>query len=102
MVACFISNPCVQWDDVLDWSCNLKSKSLQNTLCKLCLAAAVYHIWRLMNDLCYGNTPLTEEALVDRIKGEIRTRVMSNVMVARNLLIICSSNVVSVEGFGFI
>jgi hypothetical protein len=55
-----------------------------------------------MNDLCYGNTPLTEEALVDRIKGEIRTRVMSNVMVARNLLIICSSNVVSVEGFGFI
>jgi hypothetical protein len=78
MAACFISNPCVQWDDVLDWSCNLKSKSLQNTLCKFCLVAAVYHIWRLRNDLCYGNTPLIEEALVDRIKGEVRTRVMSS------------------------
>jgi hypothetical protein len=30
------------------------------------------------SELCYGNTPLTGEALVDRIKGEVRTRVMSN------------------------
>jgi superfamily II helicase len=77
MAACLFSNPCVHWDDILEWSCKLKGKSLQKTLCKLCLAAAVYHIWRLRNDLCYGNTPLTEEALVDRIKGEVRTRVMS-------------------------
>jgi hypothetical protein len=27
---------------------------------------------------------------------------VGSIMVARNLLIICSSNVVSVEGFGFI
>lgn len=78
MAACLFSNPWVHWDDILEWSCKLKGKSLQNTLCKLCLAAAVYHIWRMKNDHCYGNTPLTEEALVDRIKGEVRARVMSS------------------------
>jgi hypothetical protein len=68
----------VHWDDVFVWSCNLKGKSLQNILCKLCLAAAIYHLWRLMNDLCYGNTPLTEEALVAWIKWDVRTRVLSS------------------------
>jgi hypothetical protein len=56
----------------------LKGKSLQNILCKLCLAVAIYHLWRLVNDLCYGNTPLTEEALVARIKGNVRIRVLSS------------------------
>jgi hypothetical protein len=78
MADCFISNPCVHWDEVLVWSCNLKGKSQQTILCKLCLAATIYHLWRLRNDLCYGNTPLTEEALVARIKREVRTRVLSS------------------------
>jgi len=78
MAASCISDPCVHCDDVLVWSCTLKGKSLQNILCKLCLAAAIYHLWRLRNDLCYGNTPLTEEALVARIKGEVRARVLSS------------------------
>jgi hypothetical protein len=78
MAACCISNPCVHWDDVLVWSCNLRGKSLQNILCKLCLVAAIYHLWRLRNDFCYGNTPLTKEALVARIKGEVRARVLSS------------------------
>jgi len=78
MAACCISNPFVHWDDVLVWSCKLKGKSLQNILCKLCLAAAIYHLWRLRNGLCYGNNPLTEEALVTRIKGEVRARVLSS------------------------
>lgn len=56
----------------------MRGKSLQNILCKLCLVAAIYHLWRLMNDLCYGNTPLTEEALVARTEGEIRTQVLSS------------------------
>jgi hypothetical protein len=56
----------------------LKGKSLQTILYKLCLAATIYRLWRLRNDLCYGNTPSTEEALVAQIKGEVRTRVLSS------------------------
>jgi len=51
---------------------------LQVILRKLSLAAAVYYVWRLINDLCFGNSLLSEEVLVARIKWEVRTRVMSN------------------------
>jgi hypothetical protein len=78
MEACLISNVSINWDDLVDWSCKLKGKNLQVILCKLCLAAAVYHVWRLRNDLCFGNTPLTEEDMVARIKWEVRTRAMYN------------------------
>jgi len=53
------------------WSCTLKGHGLQALLCKLCLAATVYHLWRLRNDLCHRNTPRTKEALVDEIQWEL-------------------------------
>jgi hypothetical protein len=30
----------------------------------LCLGASVYHLWKLRNDLCYGNPLRVEEAVV--------------------------------------
>jgi hypothetical protein len=46
MEDCLSPSPCVSWDDVVLWACSLKGKRLHTTLCKLGLAAAVYHIWR--------------------------------------------------------
>lgn len=51
METCLISNPSTNWDDIVDWYCKLMGKGMQVILCKLCLAAAVYHVWRLRNDL---------------------------------------------------
>jgi hypothetical protein len=41
------------------------------------LAAAIYQIWSLRNELWFGKFPLSEEALVARIKWDIRTMVMT-------------------------
>jgi hypothetical protein len=74
---CLSPSPSVSWDDIVLWACSFKGKGLHTTLCKLGLAAAVYHIWRLRNELCFGNSPLTEETLVARIKWDVRTKVLS-------------------------
>jgi hypothetical protein len=76
MAACLIPNPNIDWDNIVEWMCKLRGKSLHVILCKLCLAATVYHIWQLRNDLCHSNTPRTEKALVAQIKWEVRARVM--------------------------
>jgi hypothetical protein len=46
MADCLSPSPIVSWDDIVLWACSLKGKRLHTTLCKLGLAAAVYHIWR--------------------------------------------------------
>jgi hypothetical protein len=56
MTLCLITNPCIECDDVVNWSYKLKGRSLQVLLCKLCLAAVVYHLWRLRNDFYHGKT----------------------------------------------
>jgi hypothetical protein len=77
MADCLSPSPIVSWDDIVLWACSLKGKGPHTTLCKLGLAAAVYHIWRLRNELCFGNSPLIEEALVARIKWDVRTKVLT-------------------------
>jgi hypothetical protein len=77
MEDCLIPSPSVNWDAIVIWSCNLKGKGLHTTLCKLSLAAAVYHIWSLRNELCFDKFLLSEEALVARIKCDIRTKVIT-------------------------
>jgi hypothetical protein len=64
MALCLVQQPFTELDDVVSWSCSLKGRSLQVLVCKLCLVVAVYHLQRLRNDLCQGNTPRTEETLV--------------------------------------
>jgi hypothetical protein len=77
MEGCMI-NPEIEWEKVMDWSVsNLTGRSLMANLCSLCLAASVYHLWKLRNDRCHGNTPRTEEAVVKLIRWEVRTRVMA-------------------------
>jgi UTP:GlnB (protein PII) uridylyltransferase len=68
------------------WSCTLKGHGLQALLCKLCLAATVYHLWRLRNDLCHRNTPRTKEALVAQIQWEVRSRLMFRRKIERSAM----------------
>jgi hypothetical protein len=74
MALCLVQQPSTEWDDVVSWSCSLKGRNLQVLVCKLCLATAVYHLWRLKNYLYHGNTPRTEETLVAQIQWEVRNR----------------------------
>jgi hypothetical protein len=57
MTLYLVQQPFTEWDDIVSWSCSLKGRSLQVLICKLCLAATIYHLWRLRNDLCNVNTP---------------------------------------------
>jgi hypothetical protein len=58
MADCLVVNPPVDWDSVVWWfqekACG---KSLKSYLCKLCFGAAVYNLWKQMNDLLHGNIP---------------------------------------------
>jgi len=62
MAACLIPNPNIDWDNIVEWICMMKGKSLQVILCKLCLAATMYHILRLRSDLCH-EIPLRQKRL---------------------------------------
>jgi hypothetical protein len=37
----------------------------------------VYHLWKQRNDLKHGNTPKSLEAIIARIRWEIRARIMA-------------------------
>jgi hypothetical protein len=77
MEACLISDPKLIWDDVSAWSSSAwKGKSFAATVCKLSLAANVYHLWRRRNDLLRGNPPRSEEALVTQVKREVRIKLL--------------------------
>jgi hypothetical protein len=54
----------------------ISSFGMQATLCKLCLAATAYHLWKQMNDLCHRNTPRTEENIIVQIKWQVRMRIL--------------------------
>jgi hypothetical protein len=44
MSLCLVQKLCIEWDDIVRWSCTLKGRGLQVLLCKICLVAAVYHL----------------------------------------------------------
>jgi superfamily II helicase len=72
-----MTRPEIEWEKVKDWyEAKFTGKSLMANLCKLCLAASIYHLWKLRNDLCHGNTPRTEEVVVKNIRWEVQSRVM--------------------------
>jgi hypothetical protein len=42
----------IEWEKVMDWCvAKITGKSLMENLCRLCLAASVYNLWKLRNDL---------------------------------------------------
>jgi hypothetical protein len=58
MNTCLVKDPPVEWDNVVRWfTADLQGISLKSSVCRLCLATVVYHLWRQRNDLLHGNTP---------------------------------------------
>jgi uncharacterized membrane protein YhfC len=77
MADCLVANPVVRWEQLMEWSIsNLRVKSLKAILCKLSLAALVYHLWKQRNDLCFGNTPRMEELIIAQIRWQVRMRIL--------------------------
>jgi hypothetical protein len=75
-----------------------KKKNLKTSLCKLNSGATAYHLWKQRNDLLHGNTPKTEEAIVYKVRWEIRARIMAKgtfKMSAENLDLIHVLNLTS-------
>jgi len=78
MAACSFDDPPVTWDDVISWfKEEMRGKSLKSCLCKLCLGATVYHLWKQRNNLLHGNIPLSEEAIVAQIRWKVQARLMA-------------------------
>jgi hypothetical protein len=72
MKDCFVTDPPVQWDEVMHWFIEkVRGKSLKTFLCKLCLGATIYHLWKQRNNLLHGNTPRSEEVIVSQIKWQV-------------------------------
>jgi hypothetical protein len=77
MSDCFIQDPPVEWDDIVRWfSDDMRGKSFKANLCRLCLGATIYHLWRQINDLFHGNIPRCEEAIIVQIRWEVRSRLL--------------------------
>jgi hypothetical protein len=73
-----MTRPEIEWEKVKDcYEAKFTGRSLMANLCKLCLAASIYHLWKLRNDLCHENTPRTEEVVAKNIRWEVWTRVMA-------------------------
>jgi hypothetical protein len=46
-------------------------------ICKLSLGSTVYNLWKLRNDLKFGNDLLSEEKLLQEVSWEIRNWIVS-------------------------
>ncbi|XP_062158796.1 uncharacterized protein LOC133866284 [Alnus glutinosa] len=74
---CSIPYPPVEWDDIEDWCGSvMKGDNFYASLRKLYFGAAVYHLWRQRNLLLHGETPLTEERIISKIRWEVKTRMV--------------------------
>jgi len=79
MAECSISNAPLDWDAIEDWGLkDLKGKGIKANLGRLCLGSTVYNLWKQRNALLHNSSPKTEEALMDCIRWEVRSRLMAN------------------------
>lgn len=74
---CLLIDPPSEWDNIVDrgvkdWS----GKGLRAVLCRLCLSASVYNLWKERNSIRHGNHLQTEEQILKRINWEVRRRIM--------------------------
>jgi hypothetical protein len=66
------------WDDIFGWSRNfMRGKNLHAIARKLYLAAALYNIWIQRNAFMHNGSPRTEEALLSKIRWEVKVRLLS-------------------------
>jgi hypothetical protein len=73
-----VSNYPSDWDEIVVWSVvGLKGNNMVSYVRKLCLGAAVYHLWLQRNAILHGKTPRTKEQIISRIRWEVRARVMA-------------------------
>ncbi len=78
MAECGVADPSVVWEDVSRWSKqHMRGKSLCVAALKLCLAASVYNLWIQRNLLLHSDTPRSEDALLSKIKWEVKVRLIS-------------------------
>jgi hypothetical protein len=78
MEGCLVWDPPIDWDLFLLWCNNhLKGRSLFFIVCKLCLGASVYHLWKQRNALLHGNPLHTEESLVLQVNRDVRLRLLA-------------------------
>ena len=70
-----------------------KENSFKNIVSKLCFGAAVYHIWKARNDICFGKGGLPRERIQMLIQDCVRVKVSclekvnktsENVLIANN------------------
>jgi hypothetical protein len=54
----------------------LKGRSLHAIICSLCFGATIYHLWH-RNELLHGNTPRSEELMVQQVKWEVISRLIA-------------------------
>jgi hypothetical protein len=74
MKLCHVENPFEDWDDIRAWCGTVLTRDCFNILC---LGAATYHIWKQRNAILHSNSILTEEAIIGRIKWEVKARMIA-------------------------
>ena len=53
-----------------------KGKGLKAVLCTLVLSATVYNLWGERNNIKHGHQLMTEERIIQKVRWEVRTRVL--------------------------
>jgi len=68
----------MQWDATVDRAVrDWKGNSLQDLICKLSFGSTVYNLWKLRNDLKFGNDLLSEEKLLQKVCWQVRNWIVS-------------------------
>ncbi|GLT52885.1 hypothetical protein SLA2020_261960 [Shorea laevis] len=78
MKLCGLDDPPTCWEDVIEEGMqHWRKKILKAYVCRLALGSTVYHIWKNRNELKHGTHPLSEDHIIQRIKWEVRSGVIS-------------------------
>ena len=75
---CLVKNPKCHCDALIEWGywrVWQKKFLLKAVLCKLIMAATVYHIWLQRNSRVYIRHAKSEDAIVTSIKWDVKTRI---------------------------
>jgi hypothetical protein len=65
-----MGNTRVDWEEVVNWGiAKPQGESFQTAACKLVLGAAVYHIWKHMNDIRHTNNMNSDEHILKGLIG---------------------------------
>jgi hypothetical protein len=77
MAICLVHRSLETWEEITYWCITeLRRDCFKTRLRILCLGAAVYNLWRQRNALLHSSSVATEEALLSKIKWEIRARLL--------------------------